>query len=393
MRLTKNAVVALATDKPDHVFWDDALPGFGCRLRGVSKSWIIQYRIGAQQRRESLGDVRKVALEDARRVARQRFAEIELGHDPAAAKAKIRAAAAMAKLTLGSVADRYLDVKRDVLRAYSHRTIARYFAVHWLPLRDRPLDTIRRADVAARLQEIVKAHGRVAAARARAHLSALFNWAMREGLCESNPVAITNDPGAGLRPRERVLTDQELKVIWAACEDDDFGNIVKLLILTGARRQEIGSLKWDEIDFDTGVMTIPGSRTKNARALALTLPAVALDILRSTPRRRDFVFATRGAGFTSWSTSMAALRRRLSVPLASFSLHDLRRTFRTGIGKLGVPPHIAELAIGHVKAGIVAVYDKHRYEGEVAAALAQWAEHVTAIVEGRKSKVTPLRRA
>jgi integrase len=393
MKLTKNAVAALATDKPDHVFWDDTLPGFGCRVRGASKSWIIQYRVGAQQRRESLGDVRKVALEDARRVARQRFAQIELGHDPAAAKAKIRAAAAMAKLTLGSVADRYLDVKRDVLRAYSHRTIARYFAVHWLPLRDRPIDTIRRADVAARLQEIVKAHGRVAAARARAHLSALFNWSMREGMCESNPVAITNDPGAGLRPRERVLTDQELKVIWAACEDDDFGHIVKLLILTGARRQEIGSLKWDEINFNTGVMMIPSERTKNGRALELTLPAVALDILRAASRLRDFVFATRGAGFTSWSTSMAALKRRLNVSLTPWSLHDLRRTMRTGLGRLGVRPDVAEMAINHVRQGMVAVYDRHRYQPEIADALARWAEHVMSVVESRKDKVVPLRRA
>jgi integrase len=362
------------------------LPGFGVRLRGGAKTWLLQYRIGRQQRRESLGDTRKVSIEDARRIARARFAQVELGIDPAAERAKIRAAATMARLSLGSVADRYLDVKRDVLRPHSHRTTARYFGTHWLPLRDRPIDTISRADVAARLQEILKAHGRVAAARARAHLSALFNWAMREGLCESNPVAITNDPGAGLRPRERVLTDQELKVIWAACDDDDFGRIVKLLILTGARRQEIGSLKWDEINFNTGVMMIPCERTKNGRALELALPAVALDILQSASRRRDFVFATRGAGFTSWSTSMAALRRRLNVPLAPWSLHDLRRTMRTGLGRLGVRPDVAEMAINHVRQGMIAVYDRHRYQPEIADALARWAEHVTAAVEGRKEQ-------
>jgi hypothetical protein len=273
MKLTKNAVVTLATHKPDHVFWDDTLPGFGCRVRGASKSWIIQYRVGQQQRRESLGDIRKVALEDARRIARQRFARIELGHDPAAEKAKARAAAAVARLTLGSVCDRYLNARRDALRPYSHVTIGRYFGVHWLPLRARPLESIRRADVAARLQEIVKAHGRVAAARARAHLSALFNWAMREGLCESNPVAVTNDPGAGLKPRERVIADHELATIWSACDDDDFGRIVRLLILTGCRRQEIGGLTWSEINFDTELLTIPGSRTKNGHTLELGLPS------------------------------------------------------------------------------------------------------------------------
>jgi len=120
------------------------------RLRGRSKTFLIQYRVGLQQRRESLGDVRKLSLEDARRVARQRFARVELGHDPAAEKTKVKAAAAMAKLTLGVVSERYLDAKREVMRPSSYRDTSRYFAVHWQPLRDRPIDKIMRADVAAR---------------------------------------------------------------------------------------------------------------------------------------------------------------------------------------------------------------------------------------------------
>jgi integrase len=388
MKLTKNTAATLKSDKPDQVFWDDSLPGFGVRLRGDSRSWLIQYRISSQQRRESLGDIRKVTLDDARRIARQRFATVELGTDPAAAKAEAKAAVATAKLTLGAVADRYLDAKRDVLRPFSHVTIGRYFAVHWQPLRDRPLEAITRADIAARLQELVKLHGRVAAARARAHLSALFNWAAREGLCDSNPTAFTNDPAAGLQPRDRVLSGSELAAIWKACGDDDIGRIVKLLLLTGCRRNEIGALRWDEISFETGALALPATRTKNHRAHELALPAIALDILRSTPRRdSDHVFGDGDCGFTSWSNATAALRKRLGAPLAPWTLHDIRRSAATHMAEIGIAPHIVEAILNHVsghKGGVAGVYNRALYAEQTRVALAKWADHVEALITGKR---------
>jgi integrase len=396
MRLTKDAVTALALPpgKADHIAWDDVLPGFGVRLRGKSKSWVAQYRIGAQQRRESLGDVRKVSLDDARKIARQRFAQVELGVDPAAERAQARAQA----LTLGVVIGRYLDAKRDVLRPNTFKAAERYFAEHWKPLHGRPLDAIKRADVAARLQELVKAHGRTSAARARDNLSALYGWSMREGLCESNPVMATNDPTQGLQARERVLSDDEIRVLWNACRDDDFGRIVQLLLLSGCRREEIGGLKWSEVNFDTGIMTIPGTRTKNRRTLELPLPGSAIEILGSVPRNGEFVFGRReGTSYSGWSAGKLRLDSRIVMttgkPLAPWTLHDLRRTMRTGLGRIGVAPHIAELAINHVRGGVEAIYDRYRYQREIAAALARWADHVLALAEGRESNVVALQHA
>ena len=114
VKLTKDAVNALTLPpgKTDHFEWDDALPGFGVRLRGQAKTFVVQYRVGAQQRRESLGDVRRITLEDARKIARQRFAQAELGVDPAAERAKARATT----LTLGVVSSRYLEAKKGVVR-------------------------------------------------------------------------------------------------------------------------------------------------------------------------------------------------------------------------------------------------------------------------------------
>jgi integrase len=401
MKLTDRTARAavLPAGKTDHVFWDDSLPGFGVRLRGdhtnCSRGWLAQYRVGAVQRRERLGDVRKVRIEDARKAARKLFAQAELGVDPAAERAKAR----IGTMTLGAIADRYLASKHDVLRPNSYRAAVRYLNKHWRPLRDRSLDTIKRAEIAARLQDLVKAHGRAAAARARIHLSAMFTWAMGEGLADVNIVTGTNDPLNGsVQVRERALSDAELKAVWQTCIDDDFSRIVQLLLLTGCRRDEIGSLEWSEVDLTAGVLTIPGRRTKNGRQLTQKLSEPALNILRSTPRRagRAHVFGKVGKGFTGMSHGLHKFQARMaaagnSVP--HWSLHDCRRTMRSGLGRLAVAPHVAELAIGHQKAGLVAVYDRYRYESEIADALAQWAEHVMAVVQNRRRKPPEQKRA
>jgi integrase len=395
MKLTKDAVAALAlpAGKAEHFEWDTTLPGFGVRLRGSGKRWVVQYRVKGQQRRESLGDVRKVTLEYARKIARQRFAQAEMGVDPVAERRRANA------VTLGAAIDRYLDAKRHRLRPNSFNAAERYLAKHWKPLHGRPLDAIKRADVAARLQETVKAYGCTSAARGRDNLSALFGWAMKEGLCEANPVLATNDPTEGMQPRDRVLNDDEVRAIWNACEEDDGGRIIKLLLLTGCRREEIGGLKWSEVNLDTSLLTIPGTRTKNHRTLELTLPDVATDILRSVPRQedRDFIFGRFGGAFSGWSAAKLRLDARIAMaagkPIAAWRLHDLRRTMRTNLGKLGVRPDIAELAINHVQGGVQAIYDRYRYQREIAAALALWADRVLAIAEGRESNVVALQRA
>jgi integrase len=387
----KVAVLTRPPGKTDHIEWDDEVPGFGVRLRGETKRWVIQYRIGAQQRRESLGDTRKVRLDDARKIARHRFAQAELGTDPAAERKRAKDQALAAKLTLAAVAARYVSQKEAKLKDGTQRPATYQQAKlhltgpHWRPLANRPIGDLKRAEIAARLHEIVSEHGRTAAARARANLSALLNWAMREGLCESNPTIGTNDPNAGAKSRERVLADHELAVVWKACGDDDFGRIVRLLILTGCRREEIGGLQWREVDLTTGIMTIPGERTKNHRTHALGLPQMAMEILRSAPRRegREFVFGGSGASFSAWSYSTIMLNNRIAVaegtPLPHWTLHDLRRTMRTGLGRIGIPPHVAELVLNHRKGGVEAIYDRHRYEGEIASALSAWADHVDAI--------------
>jgi integrase len=401
MKLTI-AVVAKLTlpeGKTDQFFWDDDLPGFGVRLRGQHKTWVIQYRVGAQQRRESL-DVRKIGIEDARRIARNRFAQIELGTDPTAEKAKQREAARTAKLTLAVAATRYLEAKADRMRSSTYQGAKLHLNEHWKPLHGLPLGSVTRADVAGQLQQIIKERGRVAAARARSNLSAFFAWAMREGLCESNPTVSTNNPAEGIEPRSRVLSDAELAGVWRASRDDTFGRITKLLILTACRRDEIGGLRWDEINGD--VATIGALRSKNKRPHTIPLSPPAMQVLAATPRRdgRDHVFGDGAAGFNSWHNNTTALRLRIAEaegkPLPRFTLHDLRRTAATRMAELGVQPHIVEAVLNHVsghKSGVAGIYNRATYAEPMRIALQRWADHVAAIVEGREGgNVTPLRR-
>jgi integrase len=396
MRFTKTTVASLSLPegRTDFVFWDPDLPCFGLRLRGDTRRWIVQYRYAGQSRRESLGDPRKVSLEDARRAARARFAQVELGIDPIAERTKARVAAENARLTLTYVSDRYLEAQKPKVRPATYAALTRDLKVHWAPLASKPIKDIERRNIAARLGEITRDSGRTAAARARINLSATFSWAMGEALCDANPVVATNNPRKGIGPRKRVLDDDELRIIWRACGDDDFGRIVRLLMLTGCRREEIAGLRWSEISLDTGVLTIPDNRTKNHHELKLPLPQSALAILPSRADGREFVFGPR-RGFRSWSYYTALLNRRIAGSegrmLAPWTLHDLRRTMRTGLGRLGVAPHVAELVLNHVKKGMTAVYDKYNYQGEIAAALALRADHVMAAVDGRATNVVPLR--
>ena len=125
-------VAALVPDpaKADEVVWAKGMAGFGVRLRGGRKSWIIQYRIHGRQRRKSLGDVHKVELDAARRIAKQRFAKIELGQDPAAERARAKAAAAATKVTVGFLADGFLAARQKFVRPSTFTAASLYLTRH-----------------------------------------------------------------------------------------------------------------------------------------------------------------------------------------------------------------------------------------------------------------------
>jgi integrase len=399
----------LAEGKKEERVFDDDLQGFGVRIRAGAHStirtWIIQYRVRGkhQQTTATLGPLDKLSPGVARERAKQDLAQAQLGVDPQAKKNENRV---RSKETFGVVADRYLEYKRKGLRVSSYEQIETHLADHWKAFRSRPIHEITRRDIALELGKIGEGRGPYAANRARGTLSALFSWAMSEAIVEANPVIGTNRQ-TDEKSRDRVLTDAELLAIWKACNADDYGNIVRLLILTGQRRDEVGAIARSEIDPDARKWTIPALRTKNGLVHEVPLSHPALKILKQAlaregreDRERIFGEANSGAGFSGWSKAKAALDERIKEArkkVAPWRLHDLRRTVATRMADLAVLPHVVEACLNHIsghKAGIAGVYNKAAYSKEKAQAFDILAAHIEALLAGKPgSNITLMRKA
>jgi integrase len=364
-----------------------SVTGLGLRVReGGSRKWVFQYRLAGISHRVTIGDASAWRLEAARAKARTMRVNVDNGLDPSAAS---RVAAA--KLTLKSVIDDYLEARQRNMRPRSFLETARHLRTHWAPLHKLPVAGITRLTIAGRLREIANSNGPVAADRTRSSLSALFAWAIGEGIVESNPVTGTNKASEAT-PRDRTLSDEELVAIWHAAPTNHYGAIVRLLILTGQRRDEIGSMRWSEIDLEERTLTLPSERTKNKSKHVVPLSDLAVDIIESVGVRagRDLVFGSDAGGYSGWSRSKEDLDNKLE--LKQWTLHDIRRTVRTGLGKLSVLPHVSEAVLNHLPAKLIRTYDVNSYEREKRQALDLWAAHVAALLEGKSgSNVRKLR--
>jgi len=401
MKLTQRTIDALALPpgKADAIHFDDALPGFGIRIReGGSRMFVVCYKFGARQRRVTLGSTAILKVDAARDKARDLLAAVRLGGDPAGAKAEAQARGGDA---FAAVVRRYLIHQKARLRPRSYAAAEHYLLGGFAALHPLPVAGIGRRTIAERLSELAAASGPSAADRARATLAAFFAWSLREGLVEANPVIATNRPHKP-KARERVLGDAELAEVWRAAGDDAYGTVIKLLILTGQRRNEISALPWSEIDWTARLIRLPGERTKNHRPHDVPLSAPALALLQAMPRVGNFVFGTSAIGFCRWADAKRALDRRIAAarqaagaePMRPWVQHDLRRSVATGMAGIGVQPHIVEAVTNHVsghKRGIAGVYNRAAYEREKRQAFDLWADHVMAAVEGRATNVVPLR--
>ena len=398
MKLNDKTVrgLKLPPDRADQIIFDDEMPGFGVRLRhGGGRTWVVQYRVGRGQRRLTIGGVEKFSADTARKAAKRHLAKVALGGDPQEEKRQKRRQRPFSAVVADYLEVKELAVEQGSMRPRSIVEIRRYLNVHWKSLHHRALGEIRGEDIAARLKGIVKDSGSTAAARARVALSGFFAWAMGEGLATSNPVIAVNAPNEP-EARDRVLDKQELTKVWAACRDDDYGRILKLLILTGQRRGEIGGMAWSEIDLEGGLWTLPAARAKNGREHRLPLPDLAISIIETAAHRdeRDKLFGWGPNGFAWWSQAKLEFDARFDPPLKPWTVHDLRRSFATGLADLGVAPHVIEATLNHQsghKRGVAGIYNRSSYGREMRAALALWADHVGTLVEGGERKVVVLR--
>jgi integrase len=398
VRLTDKTTARLRLEQgqTDRVWWDEDISGFGIRVRdGGSRTWIYRYRIGSKQRSVILGSATAVPLAVARKNASGLAARIRLGEDPALDRDNARLEA---DNTFGVLAQQYLETRKAEWRPVTYTEIKRHLTKYAKSLHRVPIAAISQRNIANLLNAIAKDAGDVTANRVRGSLCALFGWAMREGirLPEGNVAALTNKREE--KSRDRVLSNNELRTIWSACLDDDYGAILKLLTLTGQRAGEIAELRWDEVGDEQ--IWLPANRTKNGRAhtIPLTEP-VKMILSRFNRDGRTCVFGRVDTGFNGWHNCKQALNARIAAagkPLAEWKPHDLRRTAATGMAELGVQPHIVEAVLNHVsghKGGVAGIYNRATYDKEKREALNLWAEHVMPTVEGRAATVVSLKRA
>jgi integrase len=379
-----------AENKADRIYFDPELHGFGLRFRtGGKRTWVLQYKHHGMDKRLSLGSLAEINAKTARNRAKDKLAEIWKGIDPQQAKREARAKAQMAaKLTLRAVIDSFLAAKQTQVRPRTFSELRRYLLGDWKPLHSYPIGVIARSQVAAVLEELEK-HGPVSAARSRSALSTVFAWAMGRGHVDHNAVIGTFNPDTNAT-RERVLTDAELDQVWNAVGSDDYSAIIKLLILTGARRTEVGGMMWQELNFENRTWTIPATRAKNSNTHVLHLPHACWQIIERIERRAgsNHLFGYSSQGFRNWDVAKKNLDQRSGV--ASWTHHDLRRTVATGMAELEIDPHIVEAVLNHVsghKSGVAGIYNKAKYANPMRVALARWADHVASITSGEERKI------
>jgi integrase len=346
-----------------------------------------------------------VTLAEARAKAREALGALMEGLHPASlAEAKRRAGEEAERQfkasTFAAVAEDF--IRRHAMTKRSGRMVAGIIRRELIPAwGERPIAEITRRDVIARIEAIIdrgrerpaagtrrRAGGPYAARHALSATRKIFNWSVGRDLLAASPcdrIKAAELHGAPAQ-RNRVLGDEELRQVWTAAKltPYPYGPLIRLLILTGQRRDEIAGARWGDIDLDGALLTIGPERMKAGKAHAVPLTRSAVEILQGLPRFEigDFVFSgqTGAKPFSGFSKAKMRLDR-LTGGIAPYTLHDLRRTVRTRLAELGISPFIGELVIGHTQKGVHAVYDLHRYTGEKRDALERWERRLLAVVK------------
>ena len=402
-KITKQTVDGTHSGAKDKLVWDAKLPGFGLKVTPAgSKVFVYQYRLGgrgAKVRRYTIGKYGPLTPDKARGEAERLAMLVAQGIDPQHAKVERQ------RQSVSLAFDTYLDrFERDCLKvdwpasAGEVRAMLDRYAVP--VLKDKPLPELGRADIREVLAPV---RARTAtASKLFATLRRMFNWAISEGDLVASPL-VGMEPPTVPASRDRWLEDRELTVVWRASGDlaYPFGPMVRLLLLTGARREEVAGLSWGELRQASATWMLPAERAKNGNATTIpisTLAVAEIDALaaragkkRQWPRR-GLLFSTTGttavSGYSKAKKRLdAAIAKALDggEPVHAWRLHDLRRTVATGMQRLGVRFEVVESILNHVsgsRSGVAGIYQRHNWAPEKKAALQAWSDHIERLLSG-----------
>lgn len=394
-KITKRTVDTLQPGAATILLWDEDLKGFGFKIQpSGARSYVLQYRMGGREsptRRYSIGKHGSPWTPSTARAEAERLAIlIAQGIDPGEADKQRRYEAV--DLAFGTYADKFVASCRGKGKGWQS-LVERSLKLHLKPsLGMKPVHHITRADVTAALDRIPDAHmanRRNVFAVARR----FFRWAVSRGDIKVSPMEGMEVPPA-VKARDRWLADDELRRIWFAAPGChvSFGRIVRLLIVTGQRREEVSSVDWKELDRGELLWTLPAERTKNGEPNCIPLNELAVSVIDDIAGGADWpkkgrVFPTSsGAAFTGYAKGKLKIGELIAADggggLDPWRLHDLRRTLATGFQRLGVRFEVTEAVLNHVsgaRAGVAGIYQRHDWKPEKVAAMNAWSEHLTAV--------------
>ena len=388
--------------------FDSGADGLSLRItdRGT-KTWCISYHFPDAQgrlkhQRYTIGPWPAIGLAQARDTARMVKAQAKAGINPKAERATAQAAAkieahAESRKSFRAVAENYIALECPGLRRGSETEaiIRRELLPPWS---DRHTASFRRSDLTELTDRLVIAGNPMAARRVYETATRVFNWALNRGDIEASPFAAMKPPVKKV-PRDRALKEPEIKTLWSvwAKQAYPFGPLQQLLLLLGQRRSEIAEMRWAEVDPSKREWTIPASRSKSRREHVVPLPDAAVAILESLPRFTDgdYVFSTTSgrrpvSGFSKAKVRTDQMLVEQDAPIENWRVHDLRRTCRTGMARLGVPEIVGERVLNHLPQGLSKVYNLHDFLPQKRDALARWAQEIQNIIEPPPKNVVKL---
>jgi integrase len=409
INLTDRTLKALKPGPAPYDIRDAVVPGLRARvLPGGQVTLVLLTRFGggkSNPTRRALGVYGQVTLAAAREKARAWLDQIGRGIDPLAAEERQRQAELQQRQTTFAAAAEEFIVKKVSKTAKAVETaqdIRRELIPRW---GRRPLADVTRVDVIAMAEEIAERGTVYQAHNVFGHVRGLFNWAITRGT-----YGIETSPCDRLRPadligkkapRSRTLTDTEVKALWEAATRLAYpaGDLTRLLLITGQRRNEVAGAQWREFDLDGRSWLIPAVRMKAATPHLVPLGNLAVELLRTLPRFTNgdhlFSYSFGRTPLNSFTKLKARLDRHMTEALGEvppWILHDIRRSVRSRLSAL-CPSEVGELVIAHARPGLRAVYDLHSFEAEKRKALDLWSARLRDIVEPPPANVVTLQQA
>ena len=358
--LTDTGVAALKARDKFYAHPDPQCPGHYVRVSPTgSKSFVAVARDPrGKQKWITIGNAAHLGVDRARGAAREIITKVKAGYDHSGPQ------------SFESVSRDWLKRHCEAHGLLSTPGLRRNLQNSvWPVWGGRDFTSIKRSDVAALLDTVQDERGPVAADKVLSIITSIVNWyATRHDDYNSPIVRGMRRTKPKERARERILSDDEIRLIWSKC-DGTFGDMVKMLLLTGQRRTKVATMKWSDLSGE--VWNVPADKREKGTGGELVLPQVALNILNSRPRfvSSPYVFPSHRASFyTDYDHGKRALDRATG-PLPHWQLHDLRRTARTLMSRAGVSERVAERVLGHFQPGVLGIYDRHKYTQEKAHAL------------------------